>query len=46
MKDFIVTVFAIVAIGKVGGKGNSSDSKDDQPFKGKERYLHSKCKSK
>ncbi|KAL9971403.1 hypothetical protein ACROYT_G023923 [Oculina patagonica] len=33
MKDFIVTVFAIVAFGKVGGKGNSSDSKDDQPFK-------------
>lgn len=41
MKDFISTMFLVMAIGKAGGNGNSSDHEDDEAFKGIMRYFHS-----
>lgn len=34
-------MFLVMAIGKAGGNGSSSDHEDDEAFKGIMRYFHS-----
>ena len=41
MKEFIIAMFLILAIGKAGGKGNSSHHEDDDLFKGIMHYFYS-----
>lgn len=41
MKDIIITMFLIFAIGKAGRIGNFSGHEDDELFKGTMHYFHS-----